>query len=56
MIAGLTFCEARVSEPPHYLHDHRCSRKAKRVVGGKAYCEQHAKKADRRYPKGYKLP
>ena len=37
-------CAARVPEPPHYLHDHQCTRSA--VDGG--YCAQHAKIALRR--------
>ena len=36
-------CMAEVSEPPHYIYRHQCSRRA--VVDG--LCRQHAKQRDR---------
>ena len=39
-------CHAEVSEPPHYLHRHRCYRMGGHGRDG-LYCRQHAKQ--RRY-------
>ena len=38
-------CIARVSEPPHYIHSHQCSRKRGYGPDG-LYCKQHAKLKD----------
>lgn len=42
-------CAARVTEPPHYIHHYRCSRKAALVKGsdkgGIPLCRQHAKQS-----------
>ena len=42
-------CAAAISQPPHYLHEHQCSRKAVELVRVDAstmamVCKQHAKK------------
>ena len=48
-------CEARISEPPHYLHDHACTYRGKVIVefqGKPRYlCKIHAKAFDRN-PRG----
>ena len=40
-------CEATVPEPPYYLHDHPCERRAKTYVDNhgnrRGLCLQHAK-------------
>jgi hypothetical protein len=45
-------CRELVAQPPHYLHWFQCERKAKQLVGEKAFCTQHAKIRLRRTPGG----
>lgn len=41
-------CNAQVSEPPHYIHTHRCIRKAEDGPWQGVYlCWQHLKHLDR---------
>ena len=36
-----SLCQAVVSEPPHYLHEHKCLRKTVNIIVGVALCGTH---------------
>lgn len=40
-------CVAQVSEPPHHFHSHRCTKRAKDMVGDYEVCGIHARVAKR---------
>lgn len=46
-MSGLPRCQARVQEPPWYLHTHACDRPAREKIEGIRVCGTHARMARR---------